>query len=97
MFGGNLQPLAPPDPFDPLVVDHPSGIPQQRGNLAIAIAPILASEFNDVGREPLFIFSPGRNASLCGTMLPEHPANPALGHAHLNANVVDAGPTTRGA
>ena len=25
LFGGNFQPLAPPDPFDPLVVDDPAG------------------------------------------------------------------------
>ena len=97
LFGRNLQPLAPPDPFDPLVVDDPSCIPQQLRDLAIAVAPILTSEFDDVGGEPLFIFSPGRNAPLRGTMLSEHPANPTLGHAHLNANVVYAGPTTRGA
>ena len=97
LFGRNLQPLAPRDPFDPLVVDDPSRIPQQLGNLAIAVAPTLASEFDDVGGQPLFIFSPRRNAPLRGTMLSEHPANPTLGHAHLNANVVDAGPATRGA
>ncbi len=91
VFGGNLQPLATPDPFDPHVIDDPSCISPQLRDLAIALAPILASEFDDVGGQTLFIFSPPRNAPLRRTMLPEHPANPAFGHARLNANVVDAG------
>lgn len=37
------------------------------------------------------------NAPLRGTMLLEHPANPALGRGHLNANMIDAGPVTLGA
>jgi len=38
--GGDLQPLASPDPLDPLVVDQPTGPAQQLGDLAIAIAAI---------------------------------------------------------
>ena len=33
LFGGDLQPLAPPDPLDPLVVDHPAG--RRRSSAAI--------------------------------------------------------------
>jgi hypothetical protein len=40
---GDLQPLTPPDPLHPLVVDHPAGRgPQQLGYLAVAIAAVLA-------------------------------------------------------
>jgi hypothetical protein len=39
--GGDLQPLAPPDPLDPLVVDQPAGPAQQLGDLAIAVPAIL--------------------------------------------------------
>ena len=35
--GGDLQPLAPPDPLDPLVVDQPAGPAQQLGDFAIAV------------------------------------------------------------
>src|SRR5680860_792978 len=52
----NLQPLTPPDPFDPLVIDQPARIPQQRRNLAVAVAAIETSEFNDVGGQPLLVF-----------------------------------------
>ena len=41
LLPGNLQPLASPDPLDPLIVDQPAGPAQQLGNLAIAVAAIL--------------------------------------------------------
>src|SRR6188472_1907983 len=58
---GNLQPLASPDPFDPLVVDEPAGPAQQLGDLAIAIAAILPGQRDDVGRQPLFILTAPRD------------------------------------
>jgi hypothetical protein len=36
---GNLQPLASPDPLDPLVVDQPARPTQKLGDLAIAVRP----------------------------------------------------------
>ena len=40
---GNLQPLTPPVPLHPLVVDDPARlIPQHPRNLAIAVAAILS-------------------------------------------------------
>ncbi len=62
-MAGTFSP-SPPDAFDPLVIHDPTCIPQQLGNLAIAVAPILTSKFDDVGGQLLFIFSPGRNAPL---------------------------------
>ena len=38
----DLQPLTPPDPLDPLVVDDPACLLQQPGNLAIAVAAVFA-------------------------------------------------------
>jgi hypothetical protein len=38
---GDLQPLASPDPLDPLVVDQPAGLTQKFCDLAIAVAAIL--------------------------------------------------------
>ena len=58
LFGGNLQPLSPPDPLDALVVDHPSGRrPQQLRDLAIAVAAVLPGQFDDIGREPFLVIS----------------------------------------
>ena len=49
---GDLQPLAPPDPLDPLVVDQPCGPAQQLGDLAIAVPAILMSQLDDVVPAP---------------------------------------------
>src|SRR5438067_8411677 len=62
--GGDLQPLASPDPFDPLVVDQPAGPPQQLGDLAIAVAAILPGQLDDVGGQPLFILTAPRHLAL---------------------------------
>src|SRR5437016_9209136 len=38
---GDLQPLASPDTLDPLVVNYPARLPQEFGDLAIAVAAVL--------------------------------------------------------
>lgn len=98
LLGGNFQPLAPPDPFDPFVVDDPAGGRSQKlRDLPIAIAAILTGEFNDVGGQPFFVISPLRNVALRRTMMPEHTANPPLGQFQLRSNIINAGSATRGA
>ena len=94
---GNLQPLASPDPFDPLVVDEPAGPAQQLGDLAIAIAAILAGEFHGVGRQPLFIVTPLRDLALRRTMLAERRTGATLGDMQLRSDLLNAGAATRGA
>src|SRR5204863_8175239 len=69
--GGDLQPLASPDPLDPLVVDQPAGPPQQLGDLAIAVAAILPGQLDDVGCQPLFILTATRHLTLRRAMTPE--------------------------
>jgi hypothetical protein len=44
---GNLEPLASPDTLEPLVVDEPAGLPQQSGDLAIAVAAVLPGKLDD--------------------------------------------------
>src|SRR3954468_7779129 len=61
---GDLQPLAPPDPLDPLVVDQPARLLQQPGDLAIAIAAVLPGQCDGVGGEPLFVFTAPRSLAL---------------------------------
>ena len=59
LFGGDFQPLAPPDPLDPLVIDDPARCrSQQLRDLPIAIAAILPGQFDDVGGQPLFVVGP---------------------------------------
>ncbi len=53
----DLQPLASPDPLDPLVVDQPAGPAQQLGNLAIVVAAILPGQLGNIGGQTCFIVS----------------------------------------
>jgi len=96
LFGGDFQPLAPPDPLDPLIVDDPAYRRSQHlSDLTIAIAAILAGQFDDVGGQPFLVVWPRGNAALRGSVLSEHAANPSLGQLQLGSNIVDAGPAAR--
>src|SRR5512133_1549494 len=72
----NFEPFTPPDPLDPLGIDQPARVTQQRCNLAIAIASVLASQCDDVGGQPLFVVPARRRLALlrsfqgqsCGTL-----------------------------
>jgi hypothetical protein len=93
----DLQPLAPPDPLDPLVVDQPAGLAQQLGNLAIAVAAILPDQLDDVGGQPRFILTAPRDLALRRAMLTERGTGTPLGDRQCAANILDAGAATRGA
>ena len=93
----DLQPLPPPDPFHPLHVHRPAGIPKQGRDPAIAVAAILGGERDDVGGQRLFIGSPVRRLPLGRAMLPKHAASEALRHLELLPNVLDAGAAAGGA
>ena len=97
LFVRNLQPLTPPDPFDPLVVHEPAGMPQQRGDLAITVAAVLAGQFDNVGGQPLFIVSPRRRLALRRAMLPERHASATLGDLKLTPDMIDANSAACGA
>ena len=93
----HLQPLTPPDPFHPPVADRPPCLAQQGGDLAIAIAAILAGQFDDIGRQPFGILPAPRDLALRRAMLPERRTGTALGDVQMLSDMLDAGATTRGA
>ena len=96
LFGGNLQPLSPPDPLDPLVVDEPARRrPQQLRDLAIAVAAVLPGKFDDVGRQPLLVVTALRRLALRRAMLAERRTGTTLGDLELAPNMLDAGTATR--
>ena len=97
LFMGDLQPLAPPDPLDPLVVDQPARLLQQPGDLAIAIAAVLPGQCDGVGSEPLFVFTAPRYLALRRTVLSERRTGAPLGDMHDRLDLLDTGATTRGA
>ena len=95
---GDLQPLAAPDPLHPLVVDHPARRgPQQLGDLAVAVAAVLARELDDVGGEPFLVVPAPRELALRRAVLAERGTGAALGDLKLVSDVLDAGAATRGA
>jgi hypothetical protein len=93
--GRNLQPLASPDPFHPLVIDEPADPAQQLGDLAIAIAAILAGQLDDVGRQLLLIVTAPRDLALRRAMLTERRTGAALRDGQLPSNMLNASAATR--
>src|SRR5262249_12487464 len=68
---GNLEPLTLPDTLDPLVVDCPAPLAQQRGDLAIAIAAVLPGKLDNIGGETPLVVTTARDLALRRAMLPE--------------------------
>ena len=93
----DLQPLTLPDTLDPLVVDYPARLAQQFGDLAIAIAAVLAGKLDNIGGETLLALTIARDLALCGAMLPERRTGATLGDMQLRSDLLNAGTATRGA
>ena len=97
LLSRNLQSLASPQPFYPLVVDLPACIPQHRGDLAIAVAPILTRKFGQIGYQAVFVFPAPRQLALCRAILAERRTGATLGDRQHLPDMVDTGPAPRGA
>ena len=97
LLGRDLQPLASPDPLDPLVIDQPAGLPQQLGDLTIAVAAILPDQIDDLGRQSPFVVMAPRDFALRRAMLAERRTGTALGNRQRSPYMLDAGAATRGA
>jgi hypothetical protein len=95
----HLQSLLAPDPFNPLVVHHPACLAaQQRGDLAITVAAILARQRDNILGQLVFVIPPSRRASAGRAMLPQHAANPTFRHLwQRRPKMADAGPPAAGA
>jgi len=94
---GDLQPLTLPDTLDPLVVDCPARLAQERGDLAIAIAAVLPGKLDNIGAETLLVLTTARGLALCRAMLPERRTGATLGDMQLGSHLLNAGTATRGA
>ena len=53
--GQALEPFAPPDPLDPLVVHMPACVTEHGRDTAIPVSAVLAGQFDDVGGQPVLI------------------------------------------
>src|SRR5262252_7976664 len=83
--------------LDPLVVDRPARLTKQPGDLAIAVAAVLSSQLDDIGREPFLILTTTRDFALRRAVLSERRTGAALGHMQLRSHLLNAGSATRGA
>src|SRR5947209_7064499 len=97
LLATNFEPLTPADPLDTLGIDEPDRLTQQRCNLAIAMAPVLASQLDNVGGQPLFVIPAPRRLTLCRAMLSERPTGAALGDGEFPSDMLNAGAPARGA
>lgn len=90
----NLQPFTSPDPFHTLRVHMPASVVQQACYHAIAIAPALIGQLDDVFRQTIFIGATLWHFPLGGSVLTKCAAGPALGDAKLLAHMINALPAT---
>jgi hypothetical protein len=97
LFMGNLQPLTLPDTLDPLVVDYPARLAQERGNLAVAIAAVLPGKLDNIGCETLLVVTTARDLALRRAVLPERRTGAALGDMQLCSHLLNTGSATCGA
>lgn len=93
----DLQPLPPPDPFDPLHVDDPACLTQKGRDAPIAVAPVLRGERDDVGGKRLLVEASARHLSLGRAVLAKHTAGEPLRDAELLPDVIDTGTAAGGA
>jgi hypothetical protein len=92
-----LRPLTLPDTLDPLVVDCPARLAQQRGDLAIAVAAVLPGKLDNIGGETPLVVTTTRDLALRRAMLPERRTGATLGDMQMRSHLLNAGTATRGA
>src|SRR3546814_18412647 len=74
------------------MVHRPTRRMQQRRHPAIAVAPVLLGQGDDVLGERLLVICPARHLALRRPVLPEHAAHPPLGDVQHLFHLVDAAP-----
>jgi hypothetical protein len=72
-------------------------MPQQSGNLAVAIPAILACQLDDVGGQPLLVVAALRDLALRRAVLAKRRTGAALGYVKLTTDLLDAGTAACGA
>lgn len=94
---GHLQPLPPPYPQGTLHVHGPACIPKKNRDPAVAVAPVLGRERDNVRSQRVFVGAAPRHFSLCRAMLPKHATGDALRNAELLLDMSDTGSAAGGA
>lgn len=86
----NFQPFTSPDTLDPFVVHMPACVVQRAGYHAVAIAPVLVGQLDDVVSQTHFISTALRDLTLRGSVLPKRATGPTFRHAKFPPHMVDA-------
>lgn len=63
---------------------------KKRGDLAIAVTPVLTREFDCIGSQTFFVLAPLRHFALRQAILAEHRASAALADIQRRTDVIDA-------
>src|SRR5918997_1210048 len=92
-----LESFLPPDPFHPLVVHRPARHPQQRRDPPVAVPPVDLGQGDDFRPQRRLVVGHARRLALRRPVLIQHPAGKPLRDAQPCRDMLDAGPTTRGA
>lgn len=96
MRGFRDHPVPPPLSLDALVIDPPARITQHSRDTAIAMAAILAGQFDHARKQPLLVRTTHGRSALYRAVLAQHREGSALRDAQLIACPVDAGTMTGG-
>jgi len=97
LLAGDLQPLTPPDPLDPLVIHPPARAAQQGGDPPVAIAAVGSGQTHDRIRQSLLVTGHERVIAVRRARLAERPADTTLGDVELLPDSLDTAPAPRGA
>ena len=95
LFLRDFQPLAPPDPLDPLPVHVPARLVEKPRHHPVAVASVRAGQLDDVFGQAFLVRSASRDLALGRAVLPENTAGPALGNTESLPHMIDAPPAAR--
>ncbi len=94
---GHLQPLPPPYSLDTLHIHGPARIPKKSRDPAVAVAPVLGCERDDVRRQRIIVGTAPRHLPLGRAMLSKYATDDALRNGELSPDMIDTGSATGGA
>ena len=86
----DLQPLPPPGALAPFHVHRPTGFAQEGSDPAVAVAPILRGERDNVRDQRVFIGPALRHLPLCRAMLPQCATGEPFRDAELLPDMLNA-------
>ena len=93
----NLQPLPPPYTLYALHVHRPTGLPKERRDAPVAVAPVLRGERDDVSDQRVFIGLALRHLPLGRAVLPEDTTGEPFRDPELLPDMLDASTAAGGA